>query len=420
MYILTEIIGVISEVLIIYLFIQGVFLEKEHPRWVTFCFFIAYGFGLLILSFMNDAAYLRILFCGSGILLLVLLLFEAKLIQAVFMGISFCAIYMMIDILIMLLASLLHIDSDLIMSHSISRCVYIATTHIFLLVAISVVLCFVRHKSSAITFRFVLVLSPGYIMSIWLGLSFCQFLQNSDNDLPLPFLYASIALLYMNILLVFYAQQAKISADKQREIEIAEHHYKMQELYYSQLQTEQNETRALFHDISKRMRAMDTLVSTSSSEQAKELLEETKNLYNSIGNVVDVGNSVISAILNEYKNRAEHEKIDFSFSVSVPEQLNISAIDCYIILGNTLDNAIDGTISVPEAERKIFLQLRQHQGTLFYKLENSCTQSHVTRKRSKNHGYGLRNVRKCIEKHAGDMVTSFENGKFTFTSRITC
>lgn len=135
----------------------------------------------------------------------------------------------------------------------------------------------------------------------------------------------------MNILLVFYAQQAKISADKQREIEIAEHHYKMQELYYSQLQTEQNETRALFHDISKRMRAIDTLVSTNSSEQAKELLEETKNLYNSIGNVVDVGNSVISAILNEYKNRAEHEKIDFSFSVSVPEQLNISAIDCYII-----------------------------------------------------------------------------------------
>ena len=420
MYMLTEIIGVISEVLIVYLFIQGVFPEKEHPRWVAFCYFIVYGLGLLILSFMNDAAYLRILFCGSGILLLVLLLFEAKPIQAVFMGISFCGIYMMIDIVIMLLASLLHIDSGLIMSHSISRCVYIVTTHIFLLVAISVVLCFVRQKSSAITFPFVLVLSPGYIMSIWLGLSFFLFLQNSDTDLPLPFLYASIALLYMNIVLVFYAQQAKIAADKQREIEIAEHHYKLQELYYSQLQNEQNETRAFFHDISKRMRAMDTLVSTNSSEQAKELLEETQNLYNNIGNVVDVGNSVISAILNEYKDRAEHEKIDFSFSVSVPDHLNISAIDCYIILGNTLDNAIDGAISVPEAERKISLQLRKHQGTLFYKLENSCTQSHVTRKRSKNHGYGLRNVRRCIEKHAGDMVTSFENGKFTFISRITC
>ena len=420
MYMLTEIIGVISEVLIVYLFIQGVFPEKEHPRWVVFCYFIVYGLGLLILSFMNDAAYLRILLCGSGILLLVLLLFEAKPIQAVFMGISFCGIYMMIDIVIMLLASLLHIDSGLIMSHSISRCVYIVTTHIFLLAAISVVLCFVRQKSNAITIPFVLVLSPGYIMSIWLGLSFCRFLQNSDSDLPLPFLYASIALLYMNIVLVFYAQQAKIAADKQREIEIAEHHYKLQELYYSQLQNEQNETRAFFHDISKRMRAMDTLVSTNSSEQAKELLEETQNLYNNIGNVVDVGNSVISAILNEYKDRAEHEKIDFSFSVSVPDHLNISAIDCYIILGNTLDNAIDGAISVPEAERKISLQLRKHQGTLFYKLENSCTQSHVTRKRSKNHGYGLRNVRRCIEKHAGDMVTSFENGKFTFISRITC
>lgn len=420
MYMLTEIVGVISEVLIVYLFIQGIFLEKEHPRWVSVCSFVVYGLGLLILSFMNDAAYLRIIFCGSGILLLVLLLFESKPVQAVFMGISFCAIYMMIDILIMLLASLLHIDSGVIMSHSISRCVYIVTTHIFLLLAISIVLCFVRQKSSAITFPFVLVLSPGYIMSIWLGLSFCRFLQNSESDLALPFLFASIALLYMNIVLVFYAQQAKISSDKQREIEIAEHHYRMQELYYSQLQNEQNETRALFHDISKRMRAMNTLVSANSSDQAKELLAETQDLYNNIDSVVDVGNSVLSAILNEYKNRAEYEKIDFSFSVSVPEQLSISAIDCYIILGNTLDNAIDGAMAVPESDRKIFLQLRQHQGTLFYKLENSCTQSHATRKRSKNHGFGLRNVRKCIEKHAGDMVTSFENGKFTFTSRITC
>lgn len=55
-----------------------------------------------------------------------------------------------------------------------------------------------------------------------------------------------------------------------------------------------------------------------------------------------------------------------------------------------------------------------------YKLENTCTESHTTRKRSKNHGYGLQNVSKCIAKHNGEMVTSYKDGKFTFTSRITC
>lgn len=420
MYILAEIIGVISEVFIIYIFIQGVFFEKAPHRFTLFLSYTLYGVGLLVLSFIINAAVPRILFCGTGIVLLVLLFYKAKGIQAVFMGITFCAIYMMIDIFIMLLASLLHIDGNLIMSHSNSRSVYIVTTHILLLVAISIVLCFVRKKSSAITFPFVLVLSPGYLISIFLGLSFCQYLQDSGEDIPLPFLFASVALLYMNIVIVFYAQQAKITADKQHENEMAEHHYKMQELYYAQLQNEQNETRALFHDISKRMKAMNALICDNSSVQADELLAETQKLYENIGNVVDVGNSIISVILNEYKNRAEREKITFSFSVSVPSQLQISAVDCYIILGNTLDNALEGALSAEEGERRIYLQLRQHQGTLFYKLENTCTESHTTRKRSKNHGYGLQNVSKCIDKHSGEMVTSYENGKFIFTSRITC
>lgn len=258
------------------------------------------------------------------------------------------------------------------------------------------------------------------MISILLGLSFCQYLQTSGDELPLPFLFASIALLYMNIVLVFYAQQAKISADARQEIEIAEHHYKMQELYYRQLQNEQNETRALFHDISKRMAAMNELVRENSSEQANALLSETQMLYKNIGNVVDVGNSIISAILNEYGEQTQHKNIEFTFSVSVPEQLGISAVDCYILLGNTLDNAVEGALSVPEGERRIHLQLRQHQKTLFYKIENTCSAGHATRKRSGNHGYGLKNVRKCIDKYCGEMVTSYENGRYCFTSRITC
>lgn len=165
---------------------------------------------------------------------------------------------------------------------------------------------------------------------------------------------------------------------------------------------------------------MNELVRENSSEQAHELMSETQKLYENIGNVVDVGNSIISAILNEYKSRAENDNIAFSFSVSIPEHLHVSAVDCYIILGNTLDNAIEGALSLPECDRKIHLQLRQHQKTLFYKLENTCTAGHVTRKRNRSHGFGLQNVRKCIDKYSGEMITSHENGYFIFTSRITC
>lgn len=152
MYILAEVIGVISEVFIIYIFIQGIFSKKEVSPAALLLAYAGYGAGLLILSFISNAAVLRIAFCCLGIVVLVFFFYAAKGTQAVFMGIAFCAIYMLIDVGVFLMATLLHIDSDLIMSRGVSRCIYIATTHIILLAAISIVLCFFKNRSNAITF----------------------------------------------------------------------------------------------------------------------------------------------------------------------------------------------------------------------------------------------------------------------------
>ena len=418
MYILTEVIGVISEVLIIWLFIQGMFARKSRHNAAFFLSYLGYGCGLTFFSLACGTAYTRIFFCGIGIVMLTYFLYESRLIQAFFTGAAFCAIYMMIDVSIFLLASLLDIDSELIMSHGITRCVNIIKTNILLLVVITILLALTKRKRSAITLPFICILSPGYVISILLGLSFCKYLQTTGEDLPLSFLFASIALLYMNIVLVFYAEQAKLASEREREIEIAEHHYVMQEQYYAQLRSEQNETRAMFHDISKHMQAMRTLVDDNQAELAKDVLAETQLLYDSIGNVVDVGNSIISVILNEYKTKAEDEEITFTFSVSVSENIGISAVDCYIILGNTLDNAIEGALSVSEGNREIHLQLRQHKNTLFYKVENTCSNVHALRRRDKKHGFGLKNVKKCVDKYSGDMTTSMEGEKFIFMARL--
>lgn len=420
MYILTEVMGVISEVLIIWIFIQGNYISRNTAPWIDLIGWFLYGCGLMVLSFIEGAVYERIMFCGCGIVLLTFFLYEANLLQSVCTGIAFCAIYMMTDVFIFLLSSLYGFDSQTIMQRSPARCVYIITTHIFLLAIISLVLLLKKNRSSAITLPFVLIMLPGYIISILLGLSFCKYLEVSGENLPTPFLFASSAMLYMNIILVFYAEQAKKASDRKRKIEIAEHHYTMQEQYYEQLRLEQNETRSLFHDISKHLRAMQALVNENELNQAQNLLKETQTLYRNIGNVVDVGNYVISVLLNEYKNRAQEEGIEFIFSVSISEDIKLAAVDCYIILGNTLDNAFEGTLSVPEGNRKISLQLRQHQQTLFYKIENTCSPVHAQRKRDKNHGFGLQNVRKCLNKYSGDMITSIEEGKFVLMAHLTC
>lgn len=418
MYELIEIIGVVSEVLIILLFVQGIFNERAtlvRVRWIAF---FGFGVGLTVLSFIQGASYVRILYTGIGIIVLSYWLFESKLYQAFFTGIGFCAIYMMIDVATYWLLPVLGLNGQAIMSHGSSRGVYIITTHIVLLVVIMLILLITHRQRSAVTLPFVVMLTPGYVISIVLGCAFCHYVQITGEDLPLSFLLASIGMLYMNILLVFYAEKAKISSDRKRERDLAEQHYEMQEQYYEQLRNEQNDTRALFHDISKHMQAMRAMVAESNAEQAKIVLDEAQKLYSCIGNVVDVGNSVISIILNEYKNKAEEAGVEIEYQVSILPSLSVNAVDCYIIFGNTLDNAIEAAVSADSHIRKVKVQITQHNDTLFYRVENPCSAQYANRKRDKSHGYGLSNVKRCVDKYSGYFTTNIEDGQFVFCAHL--
>lgn len=192
----------------------------------------------------------------------------------------------------------------------------------------------------------------------------------------------------------------------------------MQEQYYEQLRGEQEETRAMFHDINKYMQAMRTLAAEVNVAEVNQMMVETQELFESLTTVVDVGNSVVSTILNEYQAIVEYSNISFDFDISVPKNLGISAVDLYVLLGNTLDNAVDACKSVPEGERYIRIQMRIYHNILFYQIENPYTQEYPQRSRGKGHGYGLQNVQKCVEKHNGHMSISQKGNKFILSMRL--
>ena len=118
---------------------------------------------------------------------------------------------------------------------------------------------------------------------------------------PMPYVIAAVGLIYRNVLLVFYAERVKASSEWAKEQALAEEHYAMQERYYAQLREEQTETRALFHDIRKYTGAVKALVETGQPQAAGAVLEEVQRLEDRLGNTVDVGNSIVSILLNEYR-----------------------------------------------------------------------------------------------------------------------
>lgn len=380
--------------------------------------YIAFGVILTALAFLPNVSFLRLVFCATGLGMIVYFFFRSSVLQAVYASISYSGLYVLNEMLVFGLFALFHIDVQQIMSDARTRTMAIIITHMLLWLCVLIVLAITKRRRTAITLSFLLTLTPGYIAGIVLGLSFCMHVLSGDEVMPVPILVSAIGLLYVNIVIVLYAERAKSASDQKLQAELAEHHYAMQEQYYTQLRSEQEETRAMFHDINKYIQAMRTLAAEGNVAEVNQMMAETQELFDSLTTVVDVGNSVVSVILNEYREITEDADISFTFDVSVPQNLGISAVDLYVLMGNTLDNAVEACASVPAEERYIRIQMRTYHNILFYQIENPFAEGYPQRSRGKNHGYGLQNVRKCVEKHDGHMSVSQNDNKFVLSMRL--
>jgi sensor histidine kinase regulating citrate/malate metabolism len=134
---------------------------------------------------------------------------------------------------------------------------------------------------------------------------------------------------------------------------------------------------------------------------------QVTELFDGIGRVVNVGNTVVSAVLNASIQKARRMNIETELDIRVQPDLNISAADLSVIVGNTVDNAIEACALAEAGERKISLQLLQKGAMLYYEIKNPIKkqdpEAETEEKNPKLRGYGLRNVKRCIDKYKGTM-----------------
>lgn len=255
-----------------------------------------------------------------------------------------------------------------------------------------------------------LQLVPGWLVAVLL----CEeVIRNRSYDSVIVLeILAFLWLLYAGIQLHQVGNKLEDKLRQHLEKQQKVHHYALQEEYYQELRNKQSETRALWHDLNKYLRAAKA---ESPSAQALEQLEA---MLNSATEIVDVGNPVLNVILNEYVQMTKATGIELRMKVQVPEKLSVSVADLYILIGNTMDNAIEACHALPPEQRMIDLALRTHNDVLFYKLTNPCASEQPKRDADSMRGHGLQNVRRCAEKYGGTVDWTKENGFFSITAHL--
>lgn len=188
--------------------------------------------------------------------------------------------------------------------------------------------------------------------------------------------------------------------------------YALQEEYYQQLLEKQAQTRALWHDLNKYLRAAKAETAPS------EALTRLQAMLDDATAIVDVGNPVVNVILNEYAQSAKALGIELRLKVQVPETLFVSAADLYVLIGNTMDNAMEACQALPQSQRFIELALRTHRDVLYYRLANPYDGAAAKRPESAMRGHGLENIRRCVEAYDGQLLTAREQGFFIVSAHM--
>ncbi len=408
MYYVVEIACVIAEMWMIHLFLSSFFERRSRNGLMPLLLYFCAGAIVTALSLVEELVFARLIFAAISVLVICVSLFRVRLLSGVISSITFCAIIAVTDIVSALLFQMFGVESNELMANHTYRSLYLVVCHIIMLGLVLLVSLINRKTKRQISLRILLPVTPCWVISILLCFLLTWQCFVKQYDLHPMFVFVLLGLLYTSIMVIYYTNRIHDQAQEKKDWEIAEHHYSMQQEYYDQLRIQQEETRALWHDISKYLRA-------SKIDSSEGALAQVQEMLDSISCVVDVNNRVVSVILNEYVQATRTSQIELELDVQVPEVLSVTAADLYVLIGNTMDNAIEACLSLPESKRKISLKLRTHNNILFYELANPYNQEHLQRIRNHYHGYGLKNVTKCVEKYNGKIDIKKDTGVFLVT-----
>jgi signal transduction histidine kinase len=193
--------------------------------------------------------------------------------------------------------------------------------------------------------------------------------------------------------------------------------------YYTQCKLMQDSVDAMKsyrHDVKNHLAVLKNF--TPGNAAATDYLN---SLLGSIGEsevYSETGNTAFDSIINYKLKDASKHNIDLQIKIFVPPELNIETSDVVTIFGNLLDNAFDAAARVEE--KMIRLRVEATKGNLFIKIDNTFdgivnyTDGTIiaTRKdkdKHNSHGYGLKNIRKAVEKYDGHMDISHEGTVFS-------
>lgn len=230
----------------------------------------------------------------------------------------------------------------------------------------------------------------------------------------------SILLLFLLFQIMFYLIVKNLieKSENEKRTQLLQ----MESAQYQLLLNQIKQTGKLRHDFRHTAHTLLSLARKKDTDKILEYLEEYNRELDSYSPDFFCRHSAVNAILAYYSGIAAGQSIQTDWHIDLPEQITVSDVDLCTILGNLLENAIQGCLTIA-SRRFINLSVDITKNAELYiiavnSFDGSVRQSegkYLSTKKDGN-GIGLMSVSLTVEKYSG--VTNFSHSESEFYSEI--
>lgn len=241
--------------------------------------------------------------------------------------------------------------------------------------------------------------------------------DKSYNYISLGF--SLIGIIFINILMFnfFESYEDKIKLNyletlKQQEQE----NYKLLTLSYKQV-------REFKHDIENQFSVLKDMLENDDTDAAKEYLVKLSSFVRLANRLCYTGNNAVDSIVNIKGSLARTYGIEFICKVNIITSIKANELELCRIIGNALDNAIEGCQRSNSPSKHIWISISEEREKLFLVITNTSdevdTDAMTSTKKEKGlHGIGVSSIKSSVDRLGGLVKFDCKDGIFKLNIMI--
>ena len=400
------------EVLIVYNFWFSVLTPRFDKKKCMWVYFPVQTLSVVKNWFIFESVMLRTSLTAVVSVTLLLILFKEKWYEKLVIFVTYFLCAFFAEMAAMLLARYVyHCDMSNFMQSSLPYTMWQLTAFVFLLIFSIIALILLKKEKikpgNRVTQYTYLYVSIQTLTLLLFATAMIQY-QMMSTALFIT-LFVIIALSGVLGIVIYSALNR--SAQKVAEMDYLEKETKIVNDHFRELKEQYTEFRSLRHDYLNHIRILKEL---NNPEKTAKYAGEIESKLSDMEKLSVCDNMALDALLSVKKRTAKQHCVRLMAEICNLENIQISDFDLCTVVSNLLDNAIEAAAKTEE--KGVFMQISRKVGRLIITVKNNSLPIPLnmksTKQDKKEHGIGMQNIRKTVEKYDGDYVYKYENGEF--------